>query len=94
MTLPQGSPKAIGNQMFTLAFITLAKLPLRSSNENNFMVRSHHNMRKCTGPSTRKVENHCLIKCVILQLFIKIYSEYYKIYSEEHKRIKENFCIK
>ena len=47
MTLPQGSPKAIGNQMFTLAFITLAKLPLRSSNENNFMVRSHHNMRKC-----------------------------------------------
>lgn len=53
------------------------------------MVRSHHNMRKCTGQSIRKVESQCLIKCVILQSFIKVYSEYYKIYSEEHKRIKE-----
>lgn len=46
-------------------------------------------MRKCTGQSIRKVESQCLIKCVILQSFIKVYSEYYKIYSEEHKRIKE-----
>jgi hypothetical protein len=44
-------------QIFTLWFITAAKLQLWSSNENNFIIRSH-NMRKLKGYSLRKVENY------------------------------------
>ena len=39
-------------QIFTLLFITVAKLQLWSSNENNFMVGGgHHNMRNCIKTS-------------------------------------------
>jgi hypothetical protein len=43
-----GSPKVIRKYIiFTLQFIAVAKLQLGSGKENNFMVRSHHNMRGC-----------------------------------------------
>ena len=35
-------------QIFTLWFITLAKLELWSSSKNNFVAVGHHNMKNCT----------------------------------------------
>lgn len=59
MTLsPKGSPKTTGNTDITLQFKTVAKLQLWRSNENNFTVRGHHNMRNFRkGFSIKKVEN-------------------------------------
>lgn len=44
-TLSQGSLRATAHQIFTLRFITVAKLQLSSSNRINFIVGCHHNMR-------------------------------------------------
>lgn len=35
-------------QIFTLQFMVVAKLQLRSSSENHFMVGSHQNMNTCS----------------------------------------------
>ena len=43
--------------IFTLWFMTVAKLQLQSSNKNNFMVGVPTTVLK--GHSIRKVENHC-----------------------------------
>jgi hypothetical protein len=40
-----GVSKTSGKQIFTLWFITVAKLQLWSSNGNNVMVGGHHNTR-------------------------------------------------
>jgi hypothetical protein len=41
MTFSRGSPQTIRKQTFTLQYTTVAKLQLRSSNKNNFMVVGH-----------------------------------------------------
>ena len=51
-------------QIFTLWFITVAKIQLWSSNENYFILGGHHKMGNCIlkDCSIRKVENHCLTR--------------------------------
>ena len=38
-------------QIFTLQFVTVAKLQLWSSNNNNFMIGFHHHTKNCTKGS-------------------------------------------
>jgi hypothetical protein len=41
--------KSLSPRIFTLQFSAVAELQLWSSNENNFLVRGHHNMRRCVS---------------------------------------------
>ena len=61
-TLSQGSNiRYPARQISTLQFTTVAKLQLRSSNKNDFLVGSHHNMRNVLkGHSIRKVSLRAL----------------------------------
>lgn len=60
-TISQGFPKPQTAQIFTLCFMTVAKLQLGSSNKNNFMAweSPQHEDLVLTGPNIRKVANHC-----------------------------------
>lgn len=65
---PLGKP--LSPNIFTLRFITVAKLRLLGSNKTNFVVEGHHNRKNCVlkGQSVGKVENHCSRALCILFL--------------------------
>jgi hypothetical protein len=63
--------KPLSPKILTPQLITVAKLKLKSSNENNFMVKGQHNMRNCINGSQlmliRKVEKHWSKICSKIQ---------------------------